>query len=258
MSESLGVVWDCNGIDSNVVCGSVKTMSRADVNAGIKPEKPASPPITAVLMILEQVWHQGEHPAKLAYEEPLDGLIETVLSQNTNDRNRDMAFARLKELGDWRTIDGLPREMIVEAIKPAGISNNKTNTIKRVLKTVKDTYGDYTLQALKVMPVGEVRAFMTGIQGVGPKTAACVLAFDLGIPAFPVDTHVARISKRLGWAEEKETPAEIQERMEKTIPPELQTGGHLNMILHGKNTCKARKPLCGSCPLRGLCPSSSA
>ena len=232
-------------------------MSRVDISKKVQPGKINSPSVTTVLEILEQVWKQGTDSAKVFYDEPLDGLIETVLSQNTNDRNRDMAFERLTAKGSWDAIAGMPKEMIAEAIKPAGICNNKSVTILRVLDQVKKTFGEYSLRTLKDGTPEEAWNFMTGIQGVGPKTAACVLAFDLGIPAFPVDTHVARICKRLGWAEEKESPVEFQERMEKIVPPEMKTAGHLNIIQHGKNICKARSPLCSECPLRGLCPSSS-
>ena len=232
-------------------------MSRVDVAKSVKPQKIGPPPVQTVFDILEQLWKQGTESAKIVYEEPLDGLIETVLSQNTNDRNRDMAFDRLKEKGSWGKIARLSKETIVEAIKPAGICNNKAATIQRVLAKVKETYSSYSLKKLKNGTSEEAWNFMTHIQGVGPKTAACVLAFDLGFPAFPVDTHVARICKRLGWAEEKESPAEIQARMETIVPLDLKTAGHLNFIQHGKNICKARSPLCGECPLRGLCPSSS-
>lgn len=232
-------------------------MSRADAEKTVKPRKIGPPPVTAVLEILEQLWRQGVDAAKVFYDEPLDGLIETILSQNTNDRNRDMAFDRLKAKGDWDAIAALPKETIVEAIKPAGISNNKAATILRALEQVKKTFGVYSLRALKDGTPEAAWQFLTGIQGVGPKTAACVLAFDLGFPAFPTDTHVARISRRLGWADEKESPVEIQERLEKIVPPQMKTAGHLNMIQHGKNICKARAPLCGECPLRGICPSSA-
>ncbi len=232
-------------------------MSRADITKDVKPRKIASPSVTTVLDILEQTWKQSTDSAKVAYDEPLDGLIETVLSQNTNDRNRDMAFARLKALGTWNEIAPLAPDEIVEAIKPAGLSNNKSATIARVLAEVKARFGEYSLKALRDGTPEAAWNFMTGIQGVGPKTAACVLAFDLGFPAFPVDTHVARISKRLGWADEKQSPAEIQAALEKIVPPELKCAGHLDMIQHGKNICKARSPKCAECPLRGICPSST-
>ena len=232
-------------------------MSRVDIAKNVQPQKIGPPPVNTVLEILEQLWKQGTESAKIVYEEPLDGLIETVLSQNTNDRNRDMAFERLKEIGAWNKIARLSKETIAEAIKPAGICNNKAATIQRVLKKVKEDYGVYSLKMLKKGTPDEAWEFMTHIQGVGPKTAACVLAFDLGFPAFPVDTHVARICKRLGWAEDNESPAEIQSRLETIIPTELKTAGHLNFIQHGKNICKARSPQCCKCPLRGLCPSSN-
>ncbi len=232
-------------------------MSRADITKKVEPGKSAPPPVNAVFEILEHLWRQGAESAKVVYDEPLDGLIETVLSQNTNDRNRDMAFERLKKLGGWEKIAALPAETVAEAIKPAGIANNKSATILRALEAVKNAFGEYSLRSLKDGTPEEAYDFMTGIRGVGPKTAACVLAFDLGFPAFPVDTHVSRICKRLGWAGEKESPAEIQARMEDTVPPGLKTAGHLNMIQHGKNICKARDPKCAQCPLRGLCPSST-
>lgn len=233
-------------------------MSRASGKVAA-PAQIAPPPITAVLEILEQLWKQGTAPDKIVYEEPLDGLIETVLSQNTNDRNRDMAFERLKsQYSAWERIAALPQQQIAEAIKPAGICNNKAATILRVLKAVKERFGGYSLKPLKSGSPAEAWDFMTHIQGVGPKTAACVLAFDLGFPAFPVDTHVARIAKRLGWAAPKETPAEIQSRLERLVPDGMKCAGHLNVIQHGKNICTARAPKCGSCPLRGLCPSSEA
>ncbi len=234
-------------------------MSRVDVGKTVTAAPVAPPSITTVLEILEQLWKQGTDSAKIVYEEPLDGLIETVLSQNTNDRNRDMAFERLKsQYGSWERIAALPQERIAEAIKPAGICNNKAATILRVLKTVKERFGEYSLKRLKSGTPAAAWDFMTHIQGVGPKTAACVLAFDLGFPAFPVDTHVARISKRLGWADAKETPAEIQARLEQLVPDEMKCAGHLNVIQHGKNICKARAPKCDECPLRGICPSSEA
>ena len=234
-------------------------MSRVDVGKKVAPGRIEAPSITAVLEILEQLWKQGTDSAKIVYEEPLDGLIETVLSQNTNDRNRDMAFERLKSrYGSWDRVAALPQDRIAEAIKPAGICNNKAATILRVLKTVKERFGEYSLIRLKSGTPAAAWDFMTHIQGVGPKTAACVLAFDLGFPAFPVDTHVARISKRLGWADAKETPAEIQARLERLVPDGMKCAGHLDVIQHGKNICKARAPKCGECPLRGICPSSEA
>ena len=234
-------------------------MSRASVEKAPQPVKMETPPISLVLDVLEQLWKQESQPAQKAFDEPLDGLIMTVLSQNTNDRNRDMAYERLRsQYGPWERIALLSQGDVAEAIKQAGICNNEAATILRVLGQVKERFGAYSLKSLKESTPAEAWDFMTGIQGVGPKTAACVLAFDLGFPAFPVDTHVARISKRLHWAEEKESPAEIQARLEKLVPDSRKCGGHLNIIQHGKHICRARNPKCGECPLRGFCPSSEA
>ncbi len=233
-------------------------MSRADVKKPAQPKRIKTPSIPAVLEILEQVWKQGSDPSKMSYDEPLDGLIETVLSQNTNDRNRDMAFDRLKSRGTWDEISALSQDEIIELIRPAGLCVSKAATIRRVLDEVKNKWGEYSLKAMKRGTREDAWNFMTKIQGVGPKTAACVLAFDLGFPAFPVDTHVARIAKRLGWAEANDTRVEIQESLENRVPKELKCAGHLNIIQHGKNICKAHGPKCGECPLRGICPSSNA
>lgn len=230
-------------------------MSRADLTAGVKPHKMGPPSVVVVLSILEQLWRQSETPSKIAYEEPLDGLIETVLSQNTNDHNRDMAFADLKASGTWNEVALMTQSELAKIIKKAGICNNKAKTILRVLPVVKERFGGYSLKELKNWTPDDAFAFMTSIPGVGPKTAACVLAFDLAFPAFPVDTHVSRISKRMGWAEDKETPAQIQEKLECIVPPGMKIAGHLNMIQHGKQICKARAPKCPECPLRGICPS---
>lgn len=233
-------------------------MSRLSSSGAAKAAPITVAPISAVLQILDATWKQSVSPTKTAYSEPLDGLIETVLSQNTNDRNRDAAFARLKAKGTWAQIAALPTEEISEAIRPAGLTSGKTATIVRVLAAVKETFGDYTLEPLKTASRETAWEFLTGIRGVGPKTAACVLAFDLGIPAFPVDTHVARIARRLGWARPTESPANIQVRLEEIVPADQKLAGHLNIIQHGKNICRARNPKCPECPLRGICPSAGA
>lgn len=216
------------------------------------------PAISTVLDLLETEWGQEELPNIDESDEPLDGLILTILSQNTNDRNRDQGYDSMwSRWGSWEKIAALSQPELADAIRPAGICNIKSGTILRVLARVKEHYGAYSLKKMKSGTPGEAWEFLTSLQGVGPKTAAVVMVFDLGFPAFPVDTHVSRMCRRLGWAPENETPAEIQARMEPLIPDSRKGGAHLNLILHGRNICKSRSPLCARCPLRSICPSSN-
>lgn len=209
----------------------------------------------AVLDLLEKTWHRGSQTGtSLRHEEPLDGLIFTVLSQNTNDRNRDLAYARLRErFPKWRDVMNAPREAVMNAIKVGGLNRIKTMRIQEILKEVKETFGSFSLKDLRKKRPEEVRFYLESIPGVGPKTAACVLLFDLGIPAFPVDTHVARVTKRLGWVPQDTTPFEIQCILEELLPKDRFFDGHLNLIHHGRMVCKARKPSCPSCPIRSFC-----
>ncbi len=238
---------------------SRKSAEKSVFAASSEGKAVAPPDIKIVLDILESQWGEEAHPDVVALDEPLDGLILTVLSQNTNDKNRDMGYHQLRERhGSWDQIAGLDQETVADAIRPAGISNIKSATILRVLKNVKERFGEYSLKSLRGSSREEAWNFLTNLQGVGPKTAAVVFVFDLGFPAFPVDTHVSRLCRRLGWAEEKESPAAIQERMEQKVPDYRKGGAHLNMIKHGRMICKARGPLCPLCPLRVLCPSSNS
>ncbi|EEX48379.1 MULTISPECIES: endonuclease III domain-containing protein [Jonquetella] len=234
-------------------------MSRMTVSQSPKELKRPVPPVTAVLDLLEAQWGQESNPDVTSFDEPLDGLILIVLSQNTNDRNRDMAFDRLKAAcPTWADAAALSQAELISLIRPAGLCDSKSATIIRVLGAAKDLTGQYSLGLLRKKKPAEAWNFMTSIKGVGVKTAACVMVFDLGFPAFPVDTHVARFCRRMGWAPEKASPAAIQEMMEGLVPDSRKAGAHLNIITHGRRVCKARGPLCGDCLLRGLCPASSA
>lgn len=234
-------------------------MSRGRVQSTVAFVDPKAPPVTMVLDLLEYQWHQETEPQVDPFEEPLDGLILIILSQNTNDRNRDMAFERLKQVCPcWDQVLQLSRDQLIDLIRPAGLCDSKADTIRRALKAVNEKMGQLSLKAMRKADPDESWAFLTGIKGVGVKTAACVFVFDLGFPAFPVDTHVARFCRRMGWAAEKATPDAIQEQMEQLVPDHRKAGAHLNIILHGRGICQARNPKCGLCLLRGLCVSSQA
>jgi endonuclease-3 len=206
------------------------------------------------LDILERTWKQENSPSMNFDDEPLDSLVRTVLSQNTNDANRDRAYENLRrQFPEWEDILGAKTEEIAEAIKSAGLSNTKAGRIKEILETVKMTFGVLSLEKMKEWDGYRARRFLQALPGVGPKTAACVLLFDLHIPAFPVDTHIARVSRRIGWVPAKATPETIQECLEQIIPPDRYLGAHLNLIFHGRNICRARKPECHRCPIVDLC-----
>lgn len=186
--------------------------------------------------------------------EPLDGLILTLLSQNTNDRNRDKAYEALRAACPaWSDVAGLPAGEIAALIRSAGLGDTKSARMKEILAIIRGDFGAYSLAALAGWEPGRVREYLSNLPGIGPKTVACVMVFDLHMPAFPVDTHVARISRRLGWTPEKWPPEKIQGFLEETVPAARCMGGHLNMIEHGRRVCHARKPECPICVLQGLC-----
>ncbi|MGQ9463065.1 MAG: endonuclease III domain-containing protein [Candidatus Fervidibacter sp.] len=187
--------------------------------------------------------------------EPIDELVATVLSQHTNDVNRDRAFERLKSrFPSWEKVLSAPTASIVTAIKPAGLSNQKAPRIKAMLKQIaKANNGKLSLDFLAKMPVAEAAAWLKRLPGVGPKTAACVLLFSFGKPIFPVDAHIFRISKRLGWLEGEVNEAKANELLDKVVPDEIKYRLHLNLIAHGRKICKPQKPLCHECAIRYLC-----
>lgn len=215
--------------------------------------------ILLVLSRLDSVYgHESTPSDAFATGEPLDGLMLTLLSQNTNDRNRDVAYGALrKKFPTWSDVARASKDEITLAIKYAGLGDIKAERMKAILAIIANDFGGYTLTRMREWDSDRVRAYLSNLRGIGPKTVACVMAFDLGLPAFPVDTHVARISRRLGWAGEKSTPEKIQIFLEKTVPPERCGGGHLNMIEHGRRICHARAPECSACVVADVCRERS-
>ena len=184
----------------------------------------------------------------------IDELVSTILSQNTNDVNRDRAFdALLAKFPTWEAVRDAEEKDVVDAIRPAGLANQKGPRIQQVLKEITKERGALDLQFLADMPLEEARAWLTKFNGVGPKTAAIVLCFALGRPAFPVDTHVYRVSGRLGLRPEKMTVEQAHPHLEAVFPPETYYAAHLNIIRLGREVCNARKPLCPQCPVKHLC-----
>ena len=184
----------------------------------------------------------------------IDELVSTILSQNTNDINRDRAFNALRaKFPTWESVRDAKEKDVVEAIRPAGLANQKGPRIQQVLKSITEERGDLDLSFLGDLPVEEAKAWLTKFNGVGPKTAAIVLCFALGRPAFPVDTHVYRVTGRLGLHPEKMTVEQAHPHLEGLFPPETYYAAHLNIIRLGREVCTARKAMCEKCPIKKLC-----
>jgi endonuclease-3 len=185
---------------------------------------------------------------------PLDELVSTILSQNTNDRNRDVAFQRLRaRFPTWEAVRDAPVEQVVEAVRPAGLANQKGPRIQQVLRQISAEHGALDLEFLRAWPAEEALAWLTRFNGVGPKTASIVLVFSLGKPAFPVDTHIYRVSGRIGLRPEKISVEQAHTYLSGVFRPEQYGPGHMNLILLGRRACHARKPDCASCPVQDLC-----
>jgi endonuclease-3 len=185
---------------------------------------------------------------------PMDELVCTILSQNTNDVNRDRGFNQLLARFDsWEDVRKADVDEIIDAIRVAGLANQKGKRIKQVLNQIYEERGDLDLTFLKDIPREEALAWLVKFKGVGPKTAAIVLQFSLDIPAFPVDTHVNRVTGRLGIRPEKMSVEQAHGYMESLLPPETYYSAHLNIIRFGRQICHARKPACDQCPLTDIC-----
>ncbi len=186
--------------------------------------------------------------------DPIALLISTILSQNTNDTLRDRAFERLRaRFPSWEEVRDAPVEEVEEAIRVAGLSRQKAYRIQWALKRITEERGTLDLSFLRQMEVEEAKRWLMSMNGVGPKTAAIILLFGLGMPAFPVDTHIFRVSKRLGLIPVKTTREKAHEILENLIPPEYYYSFHLNMIEHGRRVCTSHKPRCQECILNDLC-----
>jgi endonuclease-3 len=191
-------------------------------------------------------------PVAPPHRRPLDELILTVLSQSTNDRNRDVAFARLTDrFAAWEAVRDAALEEVEEAIRPGGISRVKSERIQSILRAIGDSL---TLDDLGGLPVEAARARLEALPGVGRKTAACVLLFSFGMRDVPVDTHVSRVGIRLGLFRPKAGFEELHDTMLALTPPGAELELHVNLLRHGRRLCHARGPECPICPLRRMCP----
>jgi endonuclease-3 len=186
--------------------------------------------------------------------DPVSELVSTILSQNTNDTNRDVAFNRLRaQFATWEQVRDGDVDQVIEAIRPAGLANQKGPRIQNALKLITQERGELELDFLAEWPVDEAKEWLSSIKGVGPKTAAIVLLFSLGRPAFPVDTHVHRVTQRLGLIGPKVSREKAHDELERLVPSDEYYAFHLNLIRHGRQVCTSRKPDCPACVLRDLC-----
>jgi endonuclease-3 len=185
---------------------------------------------------------------------PLDELISTILSQNTNDLNRDRAFEALRSrFPTWEAVRDADEKAVTDAIRPAGLANQKAPRIQNVLREITTQRGNLSLDFLADLSVEEARKWLMSFKGVGPKTAAIVLLFSLGKPAFPVDTHVYRVTGRLGLRPEKMNADQAHDYLSSIFPAQAYYAAHLNLIRLGREICHARNPECQRCPLNDLC-----
>ena len=190
-------------------------------------------------------------PRNRPHGDPIAELVRTVLSQNTNDRNRDVAYARLRErFPTWEAVRDAPEGEVIEAIRPGGLARQKGPRIQEILRRLGEEPGlDWLADAGRE----EAIEFLTGLPGVGRKTAACVMIFALGRPEIPVDTHVYRVGGRLGLFRADASFEEAHDEMLAVTDPDAAYELHMNLIRHGREVCRP-KPRCEACALRRMCP----
>jgi endonuclease III len=193
-------------------------------------------------------------PVMAPHGHPIAELVLTVLSQSTNDRNRDVAYLRLRDrFPDWEAVRDAPVEEVEEAIRPGGISKVKSVRIKAVLDAIGDPLD---LDWMEHAPIEQAREHLVALPGVGRKTAACVLLFAFGRREVPVDTHVSRVGGRLGIIPAKGPFEKLHDAMLEITPPGAELELHVNLLRHGRRTCHAQRPACPRCALRRMCPSA--
>jgi len=217
---------------------------------------PFSDPVVKIVRQLGRVY--GPRPWR-RWGRPLDGLIGTVLSQHTSDVNSDAAYRNLRRVfSTWRKVMLAKPTAVEHAIRCGGLAKQKTRSIQAILGTLQADRGKLSLDFLALWPLQKAREYLLALPGVGPKTAACVLLFNLGKPALPVDTHVHRLARRLGLIPENASAEQAHEILEAMCPPKLVYPFHVLLIQHGRQVCRARRPRCAECVLAGICPSASA
>lgn len=210
--------------------------------------------IRAIVSRLEKAhgprrWQQGDGP--------VEELVATILSQNTSDTNSGAAYEELtRRFRDWDEVADAPAVKVADAIRSGGLADQKTATVQRALRQIRQDFGKITLDSLEIWPPQRGMDYLTNIRGVGPKTAACVLMFSLGRPILPVDTHIHRQAIRLGLVPPNATAVQTQRTLQEACPPKMVYAFHVLLITHGRKICRAQRPNCAGCVLEDLCPSA--
>ncbi len=205
--------------------------------------------VGSVLDALAEAYGPHEKPPR----DPLRVLVRGILSQNTSDVNSGRAFDSLmEEFGDWEGIAAASEDAIAEAIRSGGLAEQKAATIRAAMDWLTEE-GEYSLDFLKSQSSEEIEDRLTALKGVGIKTARLVLLFGFDRPIFVVDTHVHRVSRRLGLTPPKCTRQKAHHLLNDLVPDGRKYAGHLNMIEHGRQTCKSQRPLCDACCVREWC-----
>ena len=222
----------------------------------VRPSGSASPPsVETVLERLERAY--GRRPWRPGGR-PLDTLVATILSQHTSDRNSTAAMLRLKtRFPSWDAVADAPLDRLAEAVRVAGLHRQKARTIRACLRRIREDRGRTDLDFLRRWSTERAKAYLLALPGVGPKTAACVLLFSLGRPVMPVDTHVHRVSRRLGLVGETVSAERAHDLLAEVVPADRVYPFHVLLIEHGRRVCRARRPDHKACPLRDLCPSAA-
>jgi len=233
--------------------------ARPVVRARPKPPPWKRPTSRRVRSIRDRLRAVYGVPLAPPHGHPIAELVLTVLSQNTHDRNRDVAFLRLRDrFPAWEGVRDAAVEEIEEAIRPGGISKVKSARIKAILTAITHNTpeDECSLDWLPKLSIPEAQAYLCSLPGVGRKTAACVLLFAFGMRDVPVDTHVSRVGTRLGFFRRGAPFAELHDEMLALTPPGEELELHINLLRHGRRTCHARAPDCVGCALRRMCPSA--
>lgn len=210
--------------------------------------------VRAILRRLQKRYGQLVPPRAV---DPLEELILTVLSQHTSDLNADRAFTALRSaFPTWDDVAAAPTATVADTIRSGGLADTKSPRIQAILEEVHEREGSYDLARLRSLSDDEVRAYLTSLPGIGPKTAAVVLSFALGRDAIPVDTHVYRVATRLGLVPASASAERADRLLHDLVPEGLRTPLHVALIRLGREICKAPTPRCRSCPLKDLCPTA--
>jgi endonuclease-3 len=216
-----------------------------------KRERDAGERVKKINALLERVYGIPKRERKI---DLLDVLVQTILSQNTNDRNRDLAYRRLKsKFPRWEDLFNAKRRLVVEALRPGGLARQKAKRIVDILQWLRRREGKVSLTFLKRMGEEEIKETLGGLKGIGPKTVHCLLLFGLGRGAFPVDTHILRVGKRLGFIPQEIDAEKAHAWMGPLVPKGKALPLHINLIRHGRSICKPKTPRCTDCFLKEEC-----